>query len=160
MATTEEIMQKIQEPVKAPDFWPMDMMDEFHTIQSVRNALDFKMSDGSKVDIHTGTAMFEYMAELQVISASAAELMGRLRKRLEQARGRAILEALDDIENFKRLSATLQAKLVDSKIAEHLAVYEYAEFLSKRISYSQDGTRSMLSFIKEDMRNQAPVSQR
>lgn len=153
-------MQRVQEPVKAPDFWPMDMMDEFHTIQSIRNALDFKMSDGSKVDIHTGTAMFEYMAELQVISASAAELMGHLRKRLDLARGAAIFQEINGNDWFKKMSATLQNQYINSKISDHLAVYEYAEYLSKRISYAQDGTRSMLSFIKEDMRNQAPVSQR
>jgi len=159
--TQDEIIDKAMAPLDMPDFWPGDMIHEFDTVSRVRKALNFEFQSGGKVDIHTGDQVVQYMAELQVMSASSAELMGRLRKRLEEARGAAIIAAMDDQRvDFRRLSATLQKQYVDSQIATILAVYEYAEYLSKRISYSLDAGRSFLSFIKEEMYNNRTIPQR
>lgn len=161
MSDRTEIVSKLVEPVKPPDFWPTEMMDEYLVALMIKRSLNFTMADGSPVDIYDGNSMVGYMAELQSISGSSAELMGRMRRALEDARGAAIIAAMtDDKLDFKKLSATLQSRYVDSKISMMLAAYEYAEFLSKRVSYAMDAGRSLLSFIKQDMQNSRPINQK
>ncbi len=159
--TGQEIIEAAEKAVTPPAFWPTELMDEFKVACAIKDCLNFTMADGSKVDIHVGHNVAEYMCEMQMISASSAELMGRMRKALEDARGKAIVEAMiDEKLDFKKLSATLQSRYVDSKISMMLAAYEYSEHLAKRVSYSLDACRSLLSFIKEDMRNSVPINQR
>lgn len=159
--TSEHLSEKLKEQNDVPDFWPSDMMREYNIVHQLRRALDMKYQDGSNVDIHNGNDVVQYMAELQVIGGTSAELMGRLRKKLEEARGAAILAALDDRRvDFRKLSATLQKQYVDSQISAIISVYEYAEYLNKRISYALDAGRSFLSYIKEDMYNNRSIPQR
>ncbi len=158
--TRTEIDEVVAEPIKVPGFWPTELLDEYVVANMIKNCINFRMSDGCKVDIYSGDSVFAYMAELQTVSGSSAELMGRMRRGLEAARGEAIRSCMtDETIDFKKLSATLQSRFVDSKIAMMLAAYEYAEYLSKRLSYAMDACRSMLSYIKTDMQNNRPIPQ-
>jgi hypothetical protein len=154
---TEAQAQAAKEPLKAPPFWPTTHLDEFRVASAIR-----KLIDPTGVDIHLGNDVAEYGAQLQAMSGSAAELMARMRMALEEARNKAIVELMGE-ENFHRMSATLQNKFVDGRIAIYHAAYTYCEYLNKRLSYCMDYTRSLLSYIKEDMyrsrANQQPNDQ-
>jgi len=137
-----------KEPVKAPPFWPTDKMDEYLVAVALRKKID----PTGNVDIFNGDSVAQYGAELQAMSGSAAELMARMRMAMEEARNIAIVAAMTDEKvDFGKLSATLQNKWVDGKIAIYLAAYTYCEYINKRLSYAMDYTRSLLSFIKEDL---------
>lgn len=142
---TDAQAQAAKEPVKAPPFWPTSHMDEFLVAGAIR-----KLIDPSGLDIQVGDHVAQYGAQLQAMSGSAAELMARMRMALEEARNAAILEAMQQ-ESFGKMSATLQNKFVDGKIAVYHAAYTYCEYLNKRLSYAMDYTRSLLSYIKEDL---------
>lgn len=148
ITNTQAEIDAAKEPVKTPPFWPTDRMEEFKVAAFLRK----KITPEGNVDIYDGDSVAQYGAELQAISGSAAELMARMRMALEEARNGAIVEAMTSEEvKFDRMSATLQNKWVDGKIAVYHAAYTYCEYLNKRLSYAMDYMRSLLSFIKEDM---------
>lgn len=152
---TEEAAFKA--PVAAPPFWPTTHMGEFAVAQAIRELIE---PDGN-IDITVAESVMFYGMQLQSMSGSGAELMARMRMALEEARGKAIVECMcDESLKFDRMSATLQNKMVDSRIAVYHAAYTYAEYLNKRVSYALDYVRSLLSYIKEDMRNSQPIPQR
>ena len=138
-----------------PAFWPTDMIDELKVASAIR-----KLIDVSEVDIYNGDSVAEYGMRLQAMSGSAAELMARVRTRLEEARGEAIIDAMTDERiRFDAMSATLQNKYVDSRISVHHAAYTYAEYLNKRLSYAMDYVRSLLGYIREDMYRNRTIPQ-
>lgn len=150
--TASEI-QVAKEPVATPPFWPSDKFDEFKVAAFIRS----KITPEGNVDIYNGDSVAQYGAELQALSGSAAELMARMRMALEEARNVAIQEAMvDETIKFDKMSATLQNKFVDGRIAIYHAAYTYCEYLNKRLSYAMEYTRSLLSYIREDLyRNRA-----
>ena len=112
---TEAQAKAAKEPLAAPPFWPTSHLDEYRVAGALR-----KLIDPTGIDIHVGQRVAEYGAELQAMSGSAAELMARMRMTLEEARNKAILDAMAT-EGFYRMSATLQNKWVDGKIAVYHA---------------------------------------
>ena len=146
-----------KKPTPPPAFWPSDLVEDFKTASEIRDMID---PDKNDLDIYIADSVIEYGLRLQSISGNGAELMARMRMAVEQARGDAIVRAMSDEKvDFSSMSATLQNKYVDSKIAVHHAAYTYCEFLNKRISYAMDYVRSLLSYIKADMQNNTPMRQ-
>lgn len=123
---------------------------EFRNALAIRSCIEM---DG--VDIHNGDSLFNYAAELQSISGSGAELIATMRKALEDERVKVMDELMSEEEGkFWKMSMTLQNKYIEAKMSTHIASYQYCEYLNKRISYSMDMVRSMLSYIKQDMMNE------
>ena len=156
----QESVQVLKEKIETPSFWPTDMIDELKVAAACRRAIEFEV-DGEKLDLYVAESIYEYLTKLQSLSGSAAELQARMRMRLEEQRAKAIVAAMTDEEvNFGRMSATLQNKYVEGKIAVYVAAYEYATYINKRMSYAMDAGRSFLSYLKEEMRQQTPIGQR
>ena len=155
-SVTEE--KAFKEPVPPPDFWPTNLMAEYQIAVAIRDLID---PNSGELDAYVANSVINYGLKLQAISGNGAELMARMRLALEKARGVAIMEAMTDAQfQAGKPSATMQKAFVDSKLAVYEAGYTYAEFLSKRLSYAMDYVRSLLSYLKEEMRQAQAIPQR
>lgn len=111
-------------------------------MESIREALDMVIADDIDSIIGKGVT-------LSGLIGLSAECKAQSKKMLELAR----LRAFHELEG-KKLPPSVFIKTIDMYCSEELSNYEYADRLNAAITHEMDLLRSILSYRKEELRNE------
>lgn len=111
-------------------------------LKTIREALDMAIADDIDSIIGKGVT-------LSGLIGLSAETKAQAKKLLELAR----LRAFNEMQG-KDLPPSTFNKVIDMHCSEELGIYEYADRLNAGITHEIDILRSILSYRKEEMRNE------
>ena len=112
--------------------------------KSIRLILD------REVDILDIESLMRKLADLVNISGLSAELVPSAKLDYRNAQERVIRDLM---ENPTNLPASTNNELVKARTGKEESFWEYTVLLDKRISYSQESLRTIISLRKTDIQN-------
>jgi hypothetical protein len=110
-------------------------------LASIRAILDTQIEDCDESIIQ------EKIMQLTQICGLAAQCKGSAKKLLELARLKAMLEMGTDY------TGNLAMTFINSKCANELGLFEYADRINASLTHNIDGLRSVLSYRKSELEN-------
>lgn len=103
-----------------------------------------------KVDILDIEALLGKLSDLINVSGLAAEIVPSAKLEYRNKQETVILDLM---ENPVNLSASATNELIKARSAKEESFAEYCALLDKRLSYSIDGLRSIISLRKVEIQN-------
>lgn len=113
-------------------------------------AKSIRMVLGREVDILNVESLMQKLNDLINISGLSAEIVPHSKLEYRNAQERVILDLM---ENPVELSASTTNDLIKSRTGKEESFYDYCLLLDKRLSYSIDGLRTMISLRKCEIEN-------
>jgi hypothetical protein len=111
-------------------------------LKAIREVVD---TDTSGADIDS---VVECGKKLASMAGLSAQCMGAAKKRLENARLKALKSLMAD-----KLQPSVMLKLVEATCGEELALYDYADRINAAISHQLDYYRTVISLYKTELEN-------
>jgi len=101
----------------------------------------------TKVGIDNPTGVAEKLEQLQGVAGLSAECIAWSRKRYDEK-----LKFLTMNKAYNNYTATEKKMIFGGEASEEIFLVNYAESLNKDYHYSVEAVRTLLSYLKEEMR--------
>lgn len=131
-------------PPQPPAFWPVECMDVWQLLASIRETMD------TDVERENGDAVAFRLMDLEALLGTSAYALSEMTAKRE-AKRRDVLGSLNTT-----LPASLQRDYVNSLMGGHLAAYEYADRINSALVHAIDAMRSVLSWLKMEKQTVMP----
>ena len=118
----------------------------------VRNTLSKlqELCDAS-IEYQNPNACLDLLNELSAWIGQSAHLQASAKYYLCVAEAAQYAFILENIEDYKSMSATERKRLAASRCAEYVALYEFAERLNAAITHRCEHLRTFISFAKQEI---------
>ena len=103
-----------------------------------------------QVDILNIESLLQKLNDLMSVSGLSAELIPEAKLEYRLAQEKVIVDLMDNPVN---LSASATNELIKARTSKEEAFHDYVTLLDKRISYSQESLRTIISLRKQEMNN-------
>lgn len=113
-------------------------------------AESLRMVIDREVNILDIEALLGKLSDLINISGLSAEIVPSAKLEYRNKQEKVILDLM---ENPVNLSASATNELIKARAAKEEAFYDYTALLDKRLSYSMDALRSIISLRKTEIQN-------
>lgn len=113
-------------------------------------AKSIRMIIDREVDILNIEGLMQKLSDLMNISGLSAEIVPEAKLAYRTAQERVITDLM---ENPVQLSASATNELIKARTGTEEAFHDYVVLLDKRISYSIEGLRTMISLRKLEIEN-------